>query len=157
MIQSFDQPLVVVALDKGPNDSAGLVERFEAMQPQALFLERADEALDDAVALRLADKRVAVRDAQPGELVAERVREVLRPPIAPHREATRDLLREGPESEAHAGTNRLQRGPPIADLRDVPADDVIARMVDGAKPPAPAILLREETRRVRAPHHVRSR
>ena len=51
MIQSFDEPLVVVALDEGANDPARLLEGVEAMQPEALFLQRADEALDDAVAL----------------------------------------------------------------------------------------------------------
>ena len=44
MIQSFDEPLVVVALDEGADDPAGRIEALEAMQPEALFLQRADEA-----------------------------------------------------------------------------------------------------------------
>ncbi len=38
MIQSFDEPLVVVALDEGADDRAGVLQALEAMQPDTLFL-----------------------------------------------------------------------------------------------------------------------
>lgn len=102
---------MVVPLDEGADDRASLGESLEAMQPDALFIQRPDEALEDAVALRLADERVAVRDPQPRELAAEGVRDLLRSPIAPHRDAARDVLRECPEGQARARANGLQRRP----------------------------------------------
>src|SRR6186713_3511647 len=121
MIESFDDPLVVIALDEGFDDPAGLLQALEAMEPEALFLQRADEAFDDAVALRLPDIRVAMGDPQPGQLIAEGIRDVLRAPIAPHGQAARDVLGEGAEGQACAGANRLERGPSIANLGRVPS------------------------------------
>ena len=40
------------------------------MEPETLFLQGPDEALDDPMALGLADERRRVRAAQPGALVA---------------------------------------------------------------------------------------
>ena len=53
------------------------------MEPETLFLQGPDEALDDPMALGLADERRRVRAAQPGALVAKRVGRLLRPPVAP--------------------------------------------------------------------------
>src|SRR5262249_61825825 len=92
MIQSFDEPLVVVSLDEGADDRPGLIERVEAVQPQTLFLERAHEALDDSVALRLADEGRAVGDPGPGQLPAKRVGHILQAPGAPPRRARRETL-----------------------------------------------------------------
>ena len=50
----LEKPAVVVALDEGPDHFPGLLEGFEVVQVDALLLERPDEALGDAVALRLA-------------------------------------------------------------------------------------------------------
>ena len=55
------------------------------MEPETLFLQGPDEALDDPMALGLADERRRVRAAQPGALVAKRVGRLLRPPVAPQR------------------------------------------------------------------------
>src|SRR3954451_24909699 len=146
MIQAFDQPLLVIALDEGANDRTCLVERLEAVQPDALFLERAHEALDHAVALRFADKRWTVRDAQPAQLGAKRIRHVLRAPVAANRQAPRHLFAECSEGHAHALMNRLQRRPAVADLRAMPADDVVTRVVDRPEEPAPAVSLGVEPR-----------
>src|SRR5262245_39665871 len=75
MSQPFDEPLVVIALNEGSNDRAGLVERAEPMDPEALFLQRPHEAFDHAVALWLANERGTVRNPEPGQLVAKRVRD----------------------------------------------------------------------------------
>src|SRR5262249_39922951 len=111
MIQSFDEPLVVVSLDEGADDRPGLIERVEAVQPQTLFLERAHEALDDSVALRLADEGRAVGDPEPGQLRAKRIGDILRTPVAPHRQSAREILAERAEGGPHALVNRLQRRP----------------------------------------------
>ena len=55
----------------------------------------------------------------------------------------------------HPLADRLQRRPAVARLRDVPADDVRGAVVDGREEPAPALRLRPEPRRVRAPELVR--
>src|SRR4030095_13715458 len=112
MSQPFDQPLVVIALDEGRNDGATLVERVEPMEPEALFLQRAHEALDDTVALRLADERWTMRDPEPRELAAKCVGEILRAPITANRESPRDVFPEGAEGMAYALVNRFQRRPP---------------------------------------------
>src|SRR5262245_20000345 len=107
MPQSFDQPLVVVTLDERRDGEAGLVERVEPMEPQTLFFQRPDEALDHAIALRFADERWTVGHAEPGQLAAKRVRDILRPPIAPNREAPRDVFAERAEGLPHALVNRF--------------------------------------------------
>src|SRR5439155_18080931 len=50
--------------------------------------------------------------------------------------------------------NRFQRRPAVAELRDMPADNVVTRVVDRAEEPTPALALRVEPRRVRPPHYV---
>src|SRR5262245_12353489 len=57
MAVALDEPFLVVALDEGRDLPLGVREIREAMQPQALLLQRAHEALDHPVALRLADER----------------------------------------------------------------------------------------------------
>ena len=55
----MEKPAVVIALDEGPDHRSGLLEGFEVVQIDAFLLERADEALRDAVGLsrRLHPKR----------------------------------------------------------------------------------------------------
>ena len=84
MIQSFNQPLTVIPLDEGTDDHPRLVERVEPMKPETLFFQGADEALHDAVALRLADIRGTVSDPQPIQLGPKRIGDVLRPPVTPN-------------------------------------------------------------------------
>src|SRR5262249_28319160 len=130
---------------------------LEAMEIEALLLERPHESLDDAIAFGLADVRRRDRHPQPLHLVDPRVGDVLRAPVAPNPKAARDVLRETAEHLAHALAERLERGPAIADLRGVPAHELVHAMVDGAEEPAPAVFLGVEPRRVGTPHLVRPR
>ena len=76
----LEKPAVVVALDEGPDRGSGLLEGFEVVQMDALLLERADGALRDAVALRLA--YIGGRaDAEPLDLGLELPSPVLRAPV----------------------------------------------------------------------------
>ena len=52
MIQSCNQPLMVVPVDEGTDDQPGLLEGRKPVQPDTLLLQGSHEALDDAVALR---------------------------------------------------------------------------------------------------------
>src|SRR5262249_14041511 len=157
MTEPLDEPLGVVARDELADDPACLGETPEAMEIEALLLERAHEALDDAIALRFADVRRRDRHPQPLHLVDPRIGDVLRAPVAPDPEAAGHVLRKAAEHLAHALTERLERGPAIADLRGVPAHELIHAMVDGAEEPAPAVFLGVKARRVGTPHLVRPR
>ena len=55
MAEPLNEPLGVVAGDELADDPTRLGETLEAMEIEALLLERAHEALDNAVALGLAD------------------------------------------------------------------------------------------------------
>src|SRR5499426_765467 len=157
MAESLDEPFGVVARDELADDPARVGEALEAMEIEALLLERAHEALDDAVALGLADVRRRDRHPQPLHLVDPCIGDVLRAPVASDPQAAGDVLRKAAEHLAHPLTERLERGPAITDLRRVPAHELVHAVVDGAKEPAPAILLSVEPRRVSAPHLIRAR
>jgi len=46
MLEPLDEPLVLIALDERPDESACQLQALEAMQVHARFLERAVEPLD---------------------------------------------------------------------------------------------------------------
>src|SRR5215467_4653866 len=133
MAESLDEPLGVVAGDELADDPLRLSKTLEAMEIEALLLQRA---------LHLVDPRVS---------------DVLRAPVAPDPLATRDILRKAAEHLAHALAERLERGPAITDLRGVPAYELVHAVVDGAEEPAPAIRFGVEPCHVGAPHLVRAR
>src|SRR5215468_12422538 len=157
MAEALDEPLGVVAGDELADDPARFGQTLEAMEIEALLLQRAHEALDDAVALRLADVRRRDRHPQPLHLVDPRIGDVLRAPVAPDPEPARNVLREAAEHLTHPLPQGLERGPAIADLRGVPAHELVDAVIDGPEEPAPAIRLGVEPRRVGAPHLIRAR
>src|SRR5437868_5971350 len=75
--EPLQAPFGIVAGDEGGDRSADLLGGAEDPAPDRLLLERAEEALDHAVALRLANKGVAQADAPVRELLGEVVRDVL--------------------------------------------------------------------------------
>src|SRR5262249_23491410 len=153
----LDEPLGVVPRDELADDPARLSETLEAMEIEALLLQCAHEALDDAMALWFANVRRGDRHPQPLHLVDPRIGDVLRTPAAADPQPSGDVLRESAEHLAHALAQRLQRRPAIADLGGVPAHELVHAVIDGAEEPAPAVLLGVETRRVGAPHLIRAR
>src|SRR5437870_8887056 len=157
MAEPLDEPLGVVAGDELGDEPLRLDERLELMEIEALLLQRPHKALDDAVALRLADVGWRDRHPQPLHLIDPRIGDVLRAPVTPDPEPPGDVLAEPTEGVAHALAHRFQGRPPIAKLGGVPADDVIAEVIYGAEEPAPAVHLRVEPRRIGAPHLVRPR
>ena len=88
MPKSLDEPLGVVAHDELPDEPTRLGQTLEAMEIEALLLQRAHEPFDDAVALRLADVRGRDRHPQPLHLVDPRIGDVLRAPVASDPQAT---------------------------------------------------------------------
>src|SRR5512146_2756946 len=139
MAEALDEPLGVVARDERADDRARLGQRREAMQVEALLLQRPHEALRHAVALRLADVGRRDRDAEPLHLVDPGVGDVLRAPITAQAEPARDVFAEPPVGLAYALANGFEGRPAIAELRHMPADEVVAVVIDRPKEPAPAI------------------
>src|SRR5260370_36710660 len=120
MAVAFDEPLGVVALDERRDLSLSVREIHEAVQPQALLLQRPHETLDHAVALRLPDERRRVLDAEPPQLRAKGVRRVLRPPGRADADPAGYVLAHPAERVPHALVERLQRRPPITPLGRLP-------------------------------------
>jgi len=58
---SGDQPSLIVAVGEVLEGDPEVLDGFEAAHPEQVFLECADEAFGDAVALGLADKGGEVR------------------------------------------------------------------------------------------------
>ena len=75
-IPTAPTPIIVVVNERKNNGDSNSVAKPSTesdqaqMEPETLFLQGPDEALDDPMALGLADKRQRVRAAQPGALVA---------------------------------------------------------------------------------------
>src|SRR5262249_44389717 len=157
MAEPLDEPLGVVPRDELADDPARLSETLEAMEIETLLLQRAHEALDDAIALWFAHVRRGDRHPQPLHLVDPRLGDVRRTPVEADPEPAGDVLRESAEYLAHALAQRLQRRPAIPALGGVPAHELAPAVIDGAEEPAPAVLLGVETRRVGAPHLIRAR
>src|SRR5262245_28526073 len=65
-----------------------------------------------------------------------------------------NVFAERAEGLPNALVNRFQCRPPVHDLGHVPAHDVIARVIDRAEEPAPAVPFGVEPRRIGAPHDV---
>ena len=68
-----DDPVVVEAMGKAAERLVELVDSPEAVQPEQLLVQGADESLDASVAFGLADEGRARLDAEGLELVLEGV------------------------------------------------------------------------------------
>src|SRR5262249_19394659 len=156
MAEALDQPLGVVTGDEGADDLLRLLEARELVQVDALLLERAHEALGDAVALRFPDVRRRDRAPQPLHFVDPGVGDVLRAPVTPDGQTARHVLTEPAEGVVDALANRLERRPPIPELRGVPTHDFVEMVIDRPAKPAPALPLGVEPCRIGAPHPVGS-
>src|SRR5439155_6049991 len=95
MAKPLDEPFGVVARDELANDPPRLGEILEAMEIEALLLQRSHEALDDAIALRLADVRRRDGHPEPLHLVDPRIGNVLRAQVAANPESAGDDPRIG--------------------------------------------------------------
>src|SRR3712207_6913238 len=91
---AFDQPSSVVGLAELEQRHAQLLDGVEGPEPEQVLLERADEALGAAIALRCSDERGRARDAEEGDLALEVVADVLRAVVVAEGEAARDARGE---------------------------------------------------------------
>lgn len=97
---SLNQPHRVVLLTPVVERQPQLLDVSEGPQPQQLLLQRADEALDAAVALRCAHEGRARLDSEEGQLLLEGVAHVLAAVVVTKLEAGRHLCTDGTEALA---------------------------------------------------------
>src|SRR5437667_12410246 len=116
MAEPLDEPLGVVARDELADDPPRLGEILEAMEIEALLLQRSHEALDDAIALRLADVRRRDGHPEPLHLVDPRIGNVLRAPVAANPESAGDVLRETAEHPRSFSARLRQAARPLRDV-----------------------------------------
>jgi hypothetical protein len=95
--QPFQSPSDVVAGDEVGDRSFDLGGGAEGSAPDRLLLERSEEPLNDAVALRLVREGVAQRHAPVADLVREVVGCVLRPVVQAQRHAAGGIGRDPAE------------------------------------------------------------
>src|SRR5215210_745561 len=136
----LDQPFGVVAADEGADGIPDLVDGPENAAMHDLLLQRAEEALYDAVRLGLADEGVARRHAPEPDLLLEDVRHEVAAVVVPERQATAGPGAEVAElpADRHAdGLDRLEAG---AALGHVPAEQFGVPVLGDAKQPHLAVL-----------------
>src|SRR6185437_15863313 len=117
----FDQPLGVVAGDEVADGVTDLVDSLVDSAMHDLLLEGAEEALDDAVGLGLADEGVAGGHAPEADLVVEMVREERAAMVVSQRHATGSAGAAMAEHFPDRHADCLDGGVAIAALADVPA------------------------------------
>src|SRR5579871_3055056 len=149
-----DEPLLVVDLDPLEERETQLLDGAERVDPEKLLLERAEEALGDAVAFRRPNERRARLGAEPGELALEGVAHVLAPVVVTHLEAVYDAFGVGAVPRAYGLTDRLESLEARAALRGVDADALGRAVVDGSEDGDVALGERVRGRRVCPPHLV---
>src|SRR4029453_19559292 len=120
----LDQPFGVVAGDEGADGIADLVDGPEDAAMHELLLQRAEEALYDAVRLGLADEGVARRHAPEPDLLLEDVGHEVAAVVVAERQATGGPGAEVAEPLAHRHADRLDALEAGAVLRHVPAQQL---------------------------------
>src|SRR5918998_6151716 len=104
-----DEPGGVVVGDEVLQRAAKLFDGVEGVHPEEVLLQGADEALGDAVALRLADEGRRTLDAEEADLALEVARHVVRAAVVAQREALGDAAADRAEVAQDALTDRLER------------------------------------------------
>ena len=130
---ALDEPLVVVAVAEVLERLVQFVEAGEGADPEELFLERAPEALDAAVAFGGADEGGAGVHAEESDLFLEGAGDELAPVVVPELEAARDGFAHASEGMA-AGLVERDHGFKAVGLdRRVDAQQLAGAMVVDAK------------------------
>src|SRR5277367_2013697 len=115
----LDQPFGVVAGGEGADGVSDVVDGLEDTSVHDLLLEGSEQALDDAIGLRLSDEGVARRDAPGADLFLESVRHEVAAVIMPQRQAAGGAGVDAVElvSHRHAdGLKSFEAGPALGDM-----------------------------------------
>ena len=131
--------MIVAFLERGDGEAPFLdVSKDAAVN--GLFLERAVEALGDAVGLRLSNEGEAWRDAPELDLVEEVVGGVLRAIVHAQGQAASGIGAGGAELCLETLGNWLQGREAVADLGGMDADAAGIEMIDGREYPDPVFI-----------------
>src|SRR5918998_3572063 len=132
-----DEPGGVAVGDEVLQSAAQLFDGVEGLHPQEVLLEGADEALRDAVALRLADEGGRALDAEEADLGLEVARQVVGAVVVAQRQAVGCAAVDGAEAAQDALTHRLERLEAVAGAGGMAADALAGAVVDGDEDPGP--------------------
>jgi len=152
-----DAPLPIVGVLEGQERQPKFLDRVEAANPEKIFLEDANKALGNVVALRLPHVRCRIRYAQKLDFILKIVCDELAAVIMPQGQSRGYVLAESSETVAHALANRFQRLETCASFDGVDADHLQGAVVNSEKYRCVAFLGRECLRHVRAPHVIHAR
>ena len=125
-----DDPVVVEAAGEVAERLVELPDRAESLQPEQLLLQRADEAFDAAVALRLPHEGRARLDAEGLELVLECVRDELAAVVVAELRVPRDLVLVASLREVHSLAEALDRLESRASQRGADAEAFARALID---------------------------
>src|SRR5215212_4335905 len=105
----LQDPGLVIAPAELQQRQAEVLDGVEVPHPEKVLLERADETLSAAIALRRAHKGWRADHTQKRDLALKGIRDILAAVIMPKRQAASDALPEAPEALARTLPDRLQR------------------------------------------------
>jgi hypothetical protein len=118
------------------------------------LLGRADEALGDAIALRLADEGRRALDAEEADLGLEVARRVVRAAVVAQRQAVGGAARDGAEVAPHTSADRLERLEAVARGGGMNADALAGAVVRGDEDARLALGEGDGLGHVGAPHGI---
>src|SRR5512144_202908 len=118
----FQQPVLIVAIEVGPDGGADLLDVLEDASENDLLLQRTDESLGDAVGLGLADEGEAGRHPEELQLVLEVLGHEGTAVVVAQRHPSRGIGADGAEDLADGERQRRGGGVAIALFGDVPAE-----------------------------------
>src|SRR5512132_1433930 len=106
----FQEPVLVVAIEVRPDGGADLLDVLEDTSENDLLLQRADEALGDAVGFRLTDESEAGRHAEEPQLVLEVLGHEGAAVVVTQQHLARGIRADGSEHPADGQRQRLSGG-----------------------------------------------
>ena len=128
--QSPVQDRIVRPLERKQGE-AEFFDGLEAPHPQQILLQRADEALRDAVAFGLPHEARRAVDAEEGDLLLEIVGQVVRPVVVPETQPAGHAFADAPAAFPDALANRLQGLEAVPTLRGMETDALGRAVIDG--------------------------
>src|SRR5512132_2032245 len=118
----FQEPVLVVAIEVRPDGGADLLDVLEDTSENDLLLQRADEALGDAVGFRLTDESEAGRHAEEPQLVLEVLGHEGAAVVVTQQHLARGIRADGSEHLADGQRQRLSGGITVSMFGNVPAE-----------------------------------
>ena len=147
------EPFVVCPLER-EQGQAEFLDGREAPHPQQILLQRADEALRDAVAFGLPHEARGTLDTEERDLLLKIVGQVVRPVVVTQPQPTGHAVADAPEAFADALADRLQgleAGPALGGMKT----DALGRaVVNGHEDKGWPLGDGHRGRHVRTPHYV---